>query len=136
MLDNREPRVDDRVEQRIGEIVRSFRTNLTTTFSKAITNRLETVAVPFLKGQHETFADEDTDLLSFEMRTGDGNSRDQKKRLAVELGLWLLMNVDDVFQGKRMKTEDATEFLNRPLVTQPRDIDPGNRSPAQDWLYS
>ena len=46
------------------------------------------------------------------------------------------MNVDDVFQRKRVKFEESADFLNRAAVTQPGYVDPGDRSPPKNWFDS
>ncbi len=87
-----------------------------------------------LKGQNESLADDGADLLRVQVLTLPGDAQDDEKMLIVGLNLRSLMGVEDILEGQLVHAETLAQLANQLHITQPLDINPGDRMTLQKRL--
>ena len=85
------------IEQCVNEVVHTGLANATAAMANALSNRVETVAMAFLEGNHEIFAEEHGELLCAMFAHHRCQAGDDQDVALVLVHLRTLMGIDHVF---------------------------------------
>ena len=126
-LHDRVVAVDQRVDERVGEIVRAHLADQRAA-ANARAHRLEHVAHPLVEAHHEVASEHEAHLLEVELgafaRTR--HAADHELEVGIRLGFGPLADVDDVGQRQRVDLEQLRDAAQRALVPEALDLDPGD----------
>ena len=124
----REIAVDDRVDQRIGEIVGLARPQaIGIAGLDALAHRVERIAGALLEGDDEILAEEDGDLLVAVERGVVDHAEHHEGMVLEQVDLRPLAGVDRVFQRQRVQAEDAADLGDQLDIGEADAIQPDQR---------
>ena len=127
-LDRRKIAVDDRIDQRVGEIVGLARPQpVRVAGLDALAHRIERIARPLLEGDDETLAEEYGDLLVAIKRGVVDHGEHDEGMVLEQIDLRPLAGVDHVLEGQRMQAEDAADLGDQLDIGEADAIQPDQR---------
>src|SRR3982751_9526 len=121
--------VDDGIEERVGEIIRTHFSNGAVGVANPRPNRLEDIELGFLlESDEKMFAEKHADLFAAHLASlvAVNHVGDDEKVIIVLLDLRALAGVQNVFERERVKIELRTQNPQDFNVPQPVDVDPGD----------
>ena len=120
--------VDDRIDQRIGEIVGLARPQAVRIAGlDALAHGVERIARPLLEGDDEILAEEDGDLLVAVSAGVVDHAEHDEGMVLEEVDLRPLAGIDRVFERQRVQPEDAPDLGNQLDIGKTDAIEPDQR---------